>query len=354
MTHHAAASSSRSRLDFHLVSECEQEFFKKTCLEKLHEGDRPSSSLYEKIGRDASVKAYLVYCNTLMCGLLLYQREVDSKITVHCIKPIHSHNVHGSDVYKALLEKVFSDARAMGCGRIDAIVHQKNEAGIQFFKSQNFSFTLFPYTQQESSHQNQFLFTRSISQPAAAPSSKNTEQPLQKRPLEQPEEKAPVPKKSKEEEVSSRSQQAPPARYTPPSTVQNSAAHNQGNRSRALSFPQNSYQRRPLEVPLKEPYLSLIQQGKKTIEGRIASGLFQRVIPGSTIRFFNHTGSVTCKISHAKIYKSFDEMLRAEGIEKCLPNVRSLEEAVRIYNSLPGYRERALQHGVVAIHLQRE
>lgn len=44
-------------------------------------------------------------------------------------------------------------------------------------------------------------------------------------------------------------------------------------------------------------------------------------------------------------------MLEATGFQNCIPEARDLEAAVKVYDSIPGYNERAKQHGVLAIHL---
>lgn len=108
------------------------------------------------------------------------------------------------------------------------------------------------------------------------------------------------------------------------------------------------------EATLKEPYLSQIRDGRKTVEGRISSGMFGNVKSGDRFAFFNHSGRVTCHVTEAVRYGSFREMLEKEGFQKCIPNARNLEDAVRQYEVIPGYVERARQSGVVALRLAVE
>ncbi len=105
------------------------------------------------------------------------------------------------------------------------------------------------------------------------------------------------------------------------------------------------------DVTLKHPYVEEIAKGRKTIEGRINAGMFQHVKPGDGFRFFNHKGEVHCHITTINSYASFREMLCQEGFEKCLPEAPTLEQATAVYDRIPGYRERAAQSGVVALHL---
>jgi ASC-1-like (ASCH) protein len=110
------------------------------------------------------------------------------------------------------------------------------------------------------------------------------------------------------------------------------------------------------QTTLKKQYIKLIQSGQKTIEGRINSGMFKAFREGDRVRFF-YTQSphddALCLIKKVTRYKSFDEMLRAEGFKKCLPDVYSLDAAVRVYDNIPGYAEKARQFGVLAIEIEK-
>lgn len=105
------------------------------------------------------------------------------------------------------------------------------------------------------------------------------------------------------------------------------------------------------QVPLKNEYLQLIQQGLKTIEGRIRSGMFLKMKAGDSIRFFNQRAEVTCTIRRITTYETFAKMLQTEGVQKCLPNVATIQKAISIYDSIPGYKEKASHYGVLAIEI---
>jgi ASC-1-like (ASCH) protein len=108
------------------------------------------------------------------------------------------------------------------------------------------------------------------------------------------------------------------------------------------------------EITLKRQYIHQIKYSGKTIEGRINSGMILRFKTGDQVRFFynqNPSDDVKCDITDIRKYPSFRAMLQQEGFKKCLTDVRSLEEAVRVYDQIPGYAERAARSGVVAIQL---
>lgn len=123
----------------------------------------------------------------------------------------------------------------------------------------------------------------------------------------------------------------------------------------SLQAPQEKrekIERPPLPITLRAPYIRQIQQGLKTIEGRINSGQFRNIPQGRVIKFFGGPYSVLCEVTKLVVYKSFREMLEKEGFKKCVNEAKSLEDAVRIYDSIPSFKERAAQSGVVAIHLK--
>lgn len=105
------------------------------------------------------------------------------------------------------------------------------------------------------------------------------------------------------------------------------------------------------ELTLKNQYIDPIRRGVKTIEGRINSGAPAKFKAGETLRLFSGNNSVTSTIAKIEKFASFRAMLEATDFKKCIPDARDLEAAVKIYDSIPNYSERAKQNGVLAIHL---
>ncbi len=50
-------------------------------------------------------------------------------------------------------------------------------------------------------------------------------------------------------------------------------------------------------------------------------------------------------------YSSFRALLEGEGVSACLPNVKSVDDAVAIYKAIPGYAEKEAKFGVLALRL---
>jgi ASC-1-like (ASCH) protein len=111
------------------------------------------------------------------------------------------------------------------------------------------------------------------------------------------------------------------------------------------------------QLTLKKPFIAPIRSGIKTIEGRINSGAPSKFKVGDKLRFFypqDERDDVTCEITKIEKFNGFKEMLEATGYQKCIPGARSLQEAAHVYDSIPGYTDRARQNGVIAIHLKKQ
>jgi ASC-1-like (ASCH) protein len=105
---------------------------------------------------------------------------------------------------------------------------------------------------------------------------------------------------------------------------------------------------------LSEPWFSLISLGLKTVEGRKNSGKFKDMAVGEIIEWensdFKHR-SVKTKIVSKQIYKTFEEYLLTEGLDKCLPGMKDIEHGLSVYFKY-FTKEQEAEFGVVAIRLE--
>jgi len=137
--------------------------------------------------------------------------------------------------------------------------------------------------------------------------------------------------------------------YTPGNNMR------QGERGESNTTGRNSLDKKMKQCTLKKQYIHMIQDGRKTVEGRINSGMFKSYKKDDLVRFFymqNQQDDVTCKIEDAVPYRSFEEMLENEGVGCCIPGIYKVSEGVRLYHQIPGYEQKAKQHGVVAFKLK--
>ncbi|KAJ6366543.1 hypothetical protein OIU77_003019 [Salix suchowensis] len=99
------------------------------------------------------------------------------------------------------------------------------------------------------------------------------------------------------------------------------------------------------EIHVQEPYFSLLKDGRKTIEGRCATGDYTRIEPGDLILV---NKILVLKVEDVHRYASFSKMLQAESLEKVLPGVKTVEEGVEIYRKF--YTdEKEMSNGVLAV-----
>ncbi|WP_457753345.1 ASCH domain-containing protein [Thermococcus sp.] len=102
------------------------------------------------------------------------------------------------------------------------------------------------------------------------------------------------------------------------------------------------------EMGLQEEYLKLIAEGKKKIEGRLYDEKRRQIKPGDIIIF---EGKLKVKVKDIRVYPSFREMLKKEGLENVLPGIKSIEEGVRIYRQFYTEEEEK-KWGVAAIEIE--
>jgi ASC-1-like (ASCH) protein len=108
----------------------------------------------------------------------------------------------------------------------------------------------------------------------------------------------------------------------------------------------------PMINTATRPYLSWLESGKKTAEGRVNGPAYQKMRVGDSISFCDKKSGQyiygVIKFKHE--YTSFQEMLSSEGVSNMLPFLKDSEltEGVRTYNRFPG-ASRVNKFGCVAI-----
>lgn len=85
------------------------------------------------------------------------------------------------------------------------------------------------------------------------------------------------------------------------------------------------------ERHISEPWLTHIKNGKKVVEVRINRGTYAMYKPGDIVHWSNGTGQVKTTVSGVKSYKSFEDALKGEGLDKVVPGIASLAEGVAVY-----------------------
>jgi len=105
---------------------------------------------------------------------------------------------------------------------------------------------------------------------------------------------------------------------------------------------------------LSEPWFTLISLGLKTVEGRKNKGKFKDMQIGDIIQWHNEDfkeRKILTKITGKSEYKTFEEYLTSEGLNKCLPGMPSIEHGLSVYFKYFTKEDEA-KFGVVAIRLE--
>lgn len=103
-------------------------------------------------------------------------------------------------------------------------------------------------------------------------------------------------------------------------------------------------------------YFELIRTGKKKVEIRTADEEKKQIKTNDLIHFFHNkedpTDHCVCHVTEIIETKTFREALETVGYTNALPHVTTLDEAVKIYDEIPGYREKETL-GVLAFQIVR-
>jgi ASC-1-like (ASCH) protein len=113
---------------------------------------------------------------------------------------------------------------------------------------------------------------------------------------------------------------------------------------------------REFELTIREPWFSLIENGQKTVEGRIFKGIFTEFEVNDTIRFINKWNgkekSVTAKITKLTKYPNFGDLLFHEELYKVLPGLPNIKCGIALYDKIYKDFNEIKEYGTLAIQLK--
>ncbi len=114
-------------------------------------------------------------------------------------------------------------------------------------------------------------------------------------------------------------------------------------------------------IECADPWYTYLYNGEKTVEGRKQSSKYKNLKVGDILRF-QVNGELLdnkipkefyAKICDIKLYSTIREYLQTEGINKCLPGVTEIDEAVNVYTSLMKTTEEEINKvGFMGIHIE--
>jgi ASC-1-like (ASCH) protein len=111
-----------------------------------------------------------------------------------------------------------------------------------------------------------------------------------------------------------------------------------------------------ISLKIDREYFYDIENGKKTVEGRVLKDKYKKINIDSIIKFVNRGDEkekILCKVTKIEKFENFAEMINNVGIKKLLPSISLGEIGVEIYRSFGNYRNEEKEFDVVAFFLEK-
>jgi ASC-1-like (ASCH) protein len=111
-----------------------------------------------------------------------------------------------------------------------------------------------------------------------------------------------------------------------------------------------------ISLKIDREYFYDIENGKKTVEGRVLKDKYKKINIDSIIKFVNRGDEkekILCKVTKIEKFENFAEMINNVGIKKLLPSISLGERGVEIYRSFGNYRNEEKEFDVVAFFLEK-
>jgi ASC-1-like (ASCH) protein len=109
-------------------------------------------------------------------------------------------------------------------------------------------------------------------------------------------------------------------------------------------------------MKLSSPHFEDIESGRKKYENRVNEEKRQHLKKGDIITMSHDKDGdrkYEVRIVNITKYKYFDDVFSDLGLENVLPGVRSVEEGVKLYESIQGYEFNGRRLGVLCFELER-
>ena len=111
---------------------------------------------------------------------------------------------------------------------------------------------------------------------------------------------------------------------------------------------------------LSEPWFSLVRNGEKSIEGRIYDDKRRIIQIGDTITFTNNGNSFSKAVVDLAIWDNtnkktgkvgWKDVITLDNYKQLIPNADLIKDAIKVYEEIPGYKEKAKELGIIFIYL---
>ena len=108
-----------------------------------------------------------------------------------------------------------------------------------------------------------------------------------------------------------------------------------------------------MEMKLDTIYFNYIRDGKKIYETRVYDPKRQQIKLKDIVTFYDRGSKKKFKamITELSWFKNFKDAIQDAGLKKVLPNARSLDDGVKLYEKFPhsegSYKKAAKKYGVL-------
>ncbi len=105
------------------------------------------------------------------------------------------------------------------------------------------------------------------------------------------------------------------------------------------------------KMDLERKWFEEMLKEKKIVEGRLWDEKRKKIKVGHIIMFKSENERIFAEVQSIRLYPNFRDMIIAEGLERVLPGVESVDEAVKVYRKYYGENEEH-KYGVVALEVR--
>lgn len=100
-----------------------------------------------------------------------------------------------------------------------------------------------------------------------------------------------------------------------------------------------------------DPWFSFIREGLKPVEGRKKTHSYKKIKVGDQINFSNGKENFLAKVTDIREYATLEQYLEDVTLEKALPGIKTMEEALNIYHEWTP-AEKIQQYGFLGIFVK--
>ena len=92
-----------------------------------------------------------------------------------------------------------------------------------------------------------------------------------------------------------------------------------------------------------------IHSGKKRVETRAATVKYKNIKPGDVVVFVCGEDKFEKIVKSVRVFKDIKSLLKSHKVREIAPQLVAEGDLIKMYHSLPGYEEKILKFGLIAL-----